>query len=298
MQKANCLTPVVTAFDAVGNLDIQANKNIYDHLINGGVDGIVVMGSTGEFFSMTTHQKKELITLALNYINKRTKVYIGTGCMLVEDTIQLSNFAIDSGATAVMVISPYYFTLSDESVEFFYDQVASQIKGDMFLYNFPARTGHDLSPQVTLNLLRKHKNIVGFKDTVTEMGHTRKLITTVTKEFPNFMVFSGFDENFMHNIVSGGSGCIGGLSNIYPEVFAAWVNAIDCKDMDKISKIQKKVDKMMDLYAIGTPYIPILKTAMILHGVKMQNYCTKPFVNANNVEIEKIKKIMCEAEEM
>jgi len=298
MKKANFMTPVVTAFDEIGNLDIQANKNIYDHLINGGVDGLVVMGSTGEFFTMTTQQKKDLIDLVTNYVNKRIQIYIGTSCMSIEDTVELSNYAIKAGADAVMIISPYYFTLSDESIKLFYDQVATQIKGDILLYNFPARTGYDLSPQVTLSLLRKHKNIVGFKDTVTEMGHTRKLITTISKEFPDFIVFSGFDENFMHNIISGGSGCIGGLSNLYPEVFASWVKALDVKDMVKASKIQKKVDKMMDLYDVGTPFIPIIKKAMMLHGIKIKDYCTKPFIQANDVEIEKIKSIMYEVEQM
>lgn len=298
MRKANFFTPVVTAFDSTGNLDIQANKNIYDNLIKGGVDGLVVMGSTGEFFTMTTEQKKQLIDLVVPYVNKRTKVYIETSCMAVEDTVELSNYAINAGADAVMIISPYYFTLSDASVEFFYDQVASQIKGDIFLYNFPARTSYDISPKVTLNLLRKHKNIIGFKDTVTEMGHTRKLITSVSKEFPDFIVLSGFDENFMHNIICGGSGCIGGLSNIYPEVFSAWVKAIDAKDMDEASKIQKKVDVICDLYDVGTPFIPIIKKAMMLKGIGMKDYCTKPFIQASDAETEKIKAIMSEVEKM
>ncbi|AOY77937.1 dihydrodipicolinate synthase family protein [Clostridium formicaceticum] len=294
MKKASFLTPVVTAFDANGNLDIQANKNIFDHLINGGVDGLVIMGSTGEFFTMTTEQKKELIDLAVNYVNKRTKVYIGTSCMSVEDTIELSNYAIEAGADAVMIISPYYFSLSDASVELFYDQVAEAVKGDIYLYNFPARTVHDLSPEVTLNLLRRHKNIIGFKDTVTEMGHTRKLITTIQEEFPDFIVLSGFDENFAHNILSGGSGCIGGLSNIYPEIFAAWVKAINARDMEKVSEIQKIVDKLMDLYNIDTPFIPIVKKAMILRGVEMQDYCTAPFIQADEQKTEAIKAIMDE----
>lgn len=298
MRKANFFTPVVTAFDSTGNLDIQANKNIYDNLIKGGVDGLVVMGSTGEFFTMTTEQKKQLIDLVVTYVNKRTKIYIGTSCMAVEDTVELSNYAINAGADAVMIISPYYFTLSDASVEFFYDQVASQIKGDIFLYNFPARTSYDINPKVTLNLLRKHKNIIGFKDTVTEMGHTRKLITSVSKEFPDFIILSGFDENFMHNIICGGSGCIGGLSNIYPEVFSAWVKAIDAKDMDEASKIQKKVDVMCDLYDVGTPFIPIIKKAMMLKGIGMKDYCTKPFIQASGAETEKIKAIMSEVEKM
>ena len=295
MKKANFLTPVVTAFDENGNLDIQGNKNVWDHLIKGGVDGLVIMGSTGEFFSMTTEQKKELIKLVVEHVNKRTKVYIGTSCMTVEDTVELSNFAIETGADAVMIISPYYFALSNESVEFFYDKVAEAVKGDIYLYNFPDRTGHDLTPEVTLNLLRKHKNIVGFKDTVSEMGHTRKLMTTVLKEFPDFIVLSGFDENFVHNILCGGSGCIGGLSNLCPELFADWVKAINAKNMDEVARIQKIVDKLMDLYPIGTPFIPIMKKAMILHGVEMKEYCTKPFLPATEEQTEQIKAVMKEA---
>jgi Dihydrodipicolinate synthase/N-acetylneuraminate lyase len=292
VKKANIYTPVVTAFDKEGNLDIQANKNIYDHLINGGVDGIVVMGSTGEFFSMTTEQKKELIDLVTIYAGKRTKILVGTSCMRVEDTVELANYALKAGADAVMIIGPYYFALSDASIEAFYAEAAEKIKGDIYLYNFPARTGYDLKPQVVLNLLRKYKNIIGFKDTVTEMCHTRELMTVIYKEYPDFIVFSGFDENLVHNVLCGGDGCIGGLSNLCPEIFKALINAINCKDMEKIAQYQKIIDRAMDLYDIGTPFIPIIKKAMMLRGVQMQDYCTKPFLQATAEETEKIKTVL------
>ncbi len=123
----------------------------------------------------------------------------------------------------------------------------------MFLYNFPDRTGYDLSPEVTRNLLRKHSNIIGYKDTLGNMGHTRKLINTVMGEFPDFMVLSGFDEFFVHNLLGGGSGCVGGLSNIYPELFASWVDAVDKKDMEKASGIQQIVDGLMAIYDVYQP---------------------------------------------
>jgi 2-dehydro-3-deoxy-D-pentonate aldolase len=296
MKKAEFLTPVVTAFDSEGQLDHQANKNIYDFLIDGGVDGLVIMGSTGEFFSMEAAQKKELIDLVVNHVNHRTKVYIGTACMTVEETVDLSNYALDAGADGVMIVSPYYFSLSDESIEFFYDQVAEAVNGDIFLYNFPARTAHDLSPEVTLNLLCKHSNIKGYKDTVTEMAHTRKLIQTVQNEFPDFIVYSGFDENFAHNVLSGGNGCIGGLSNLYPEVFNEWVHAINEKDLKTVAEIQTIVDKLSELYDIGTPFIPILKKAMMLRGIDLQGYCTKPFLEPNEKQVEAIKEILEEVE--
>lgn len=290
--KAKWLTPVVTAFDENGNIDYQANKNIYDHLINGGIDGIVVMGSTGEFFTMPMEQKKELINLAVGYINKRTRVYIGTSCMSVSETIELSNYAHEIGADAVMVISPYYFSLSRESVELFYDKVAEGANTNIYLYNFPDRTGYDLTPEITLSLARKHKNIVGYKDTVAGHGHTRELINLMRAEFPDFEVYSGFDENFVHNILCGGAGCIGGLSNVAPEICSAWVKAVNTRDFEKIAQIQKVIDGMMALYNIDTPFIPIVKKAMIMRNIKMKDYCTSPFVQANEEKTAKIKEIM------
>lgn len=296
MKKAHYLTPVVTAFDAEGRLDRQANQAIYDFLIEGGVDGLVVMGSTGEFFAMPDAQKKELIDLAVRHVNGRTKVYIGTACMTVEDTIQLSNYALAAGADGVMVVSPYYFSLSDASVEAYFDYVAEAVQGDIYLYNFPARTVHDLSPQVTLNLLRKHSNIKGFKDTVTEMAHTRQLIQTVSREFPEFIIYSGFDENFAHNMLSGGSGCIGGLSNVYPRLFKQWVDAVNAGDMEQVAVIQQVVDKMMAIYAIGTPFIPVVKKAMMLRGLPLQGHCLKPLLQPDEQQTQAIRILLEEAD--
>lgn len=292
MKKAMFLTPVVTAFNKEGKLDAQANRNVWEHLIKGGIDGIVIMGSTGEFFSMSMEAKKELIDLATDYINKRVKLYIGTSCMTIEETVELSNYALEKGADAVMIIGPYYFSLSPESIEYYFDEVVKQVKGDIYLYNFPDRNGYDLTAEITLNLLRKNKNIVGFKDTVSEMGHTRRLLATVRDEFPEFVVLSGYDENLAHVMLSDGNGCIGGLSNLYPEVFAKWVKAINEKDMDEVTRIQKIVDRMMKIYEVGTPFIPVMKRAMTLRGINLVDYSIKPFLEVNDKQEKEIKAII------
>lgn len=292
MKTAHIFTPVVTAFDEHGNIDIQANKNIFDHLINGGVDGLVIMGSSGEFFSMTDVQKRELIDLVTDYCAGRTRILIGTSCMRPDDTISLSNYALSKGAEAVMIIGPYYFSLSDESVVNYFDEVASGVNGNIYLYNFPDRAGYDLNAYVTLELVRKHKNIIGYKDTVTEMGHTRKLITAICSEFPEFIVLSGYDENLVHNVICGGEGCIGGLSNLYPEIFSKLVKAINSKDFDTIEECQKIIDKMMNLYEIGNPFMPVVKKAMMLRGIEINDYSSKPFLQVTDDQVEKIKSVM------
>lgn len=298
MRKAMYHTPVVTAFEEDGSLDVQGNKNVYDYLIEGGVDGIVLLGSTGEFFSMTMEQKKELIQIAADHIDKRVKLLIGTSCMRVDETIELSNFALASGADAVMIIGPYYFSLSDQSIEAFYDAVASEVKGDIYLYNFPDRTGYDLSAEITLNLLRKHENIVGYKDTVTEVGHTRDLITKIIPEFPDFDILAGFDESMSRIALSGGGGCIGGLSNLYPEICSGYTRAINENDLDSLKVYQAKIDSLMDIYKIGNPFIPIVKKAMIMRGVAIKDVSTQPFLSATDLQTERIRLLLDKVDNM
>ena len=298
MKQVKIIAPVITAFNPDETLDDQGNQAVWDHLIRNGIDGIAVMGSTGEFFAMDMAQKKHLTRLALTHINGRTKAYIGTSCMKFDEMIDLSNYALDLGADAVMLIHPYYFALSDASVEAFFDEAAAKINGNIILYNFPARTGKDLSPDITIRLLRKHPNIVGYKDTVTEFGHTRKLITLAREEFANVNIFSGFDEFFAHNAMAGGGGCIGGLSNIYPGIYKEWIRAITDADTAAMERIQQKIGYLMGLYEIAPTFIPIIKKALILKGLPIQDVSTKPFLPASEQETEQIKTILNTFENM
>lgn len=290
--KVNFYTPVVTAFDENGELDMQGNRNIYDHLIGGGIGGLLILGSSGEFYTLRMDQKKALTDMAVSYINKRAKVFIGTACDSMEETVELSNYALKAGADGVMIISPYYFTMDTASIEAFYDEAAEKIDGPVYIYNFPARTGYDVAADSVLRLLRRHKNIVGLKDSVSEMGHTRKLLATVREEFPEFEVYCGFDENLIHNAACGGTGCIGALSNVYPELMVQWQDAVNRKDWDTSFALQKKVDRLMGIYDINPFFVATLKKAMILRGVQIQDCCKKPVISTTQEETMRLKAIM------
>lgn len=290
--KGSYITPAVTAFDEKGNLDHEALKALYDHLIQGGVNGILILGSIGEFFAISMEKKKELISLAVKYINKRTKVLVGTASMDVDETIELSKYAYEQGADAVIVIAPYYFSLTDKSIEEYYDYLANECPGDLYIYNFPDRMGYDIAPDVVLKLKRKHKNIVGIKDTISGMDHTREIIKLLKPEYPDFEIYSGFDDNFAHNVLAGGDGCIGGLSNLVPEICHAWVRAFEDNNINKVTAIQKRIDKLMDIYQVGKPFVPYIKKAMEIRGIPVKDYCTFPLPRASEEEKLKLKEIM------
>lgn len=290
--KSEYITPVVTAFREDGSLDAAANEAIYEHLIRGRVSGIVIMGSLGEFFGLTMEQKKELIDIAAAKIAHRTKLIVGVTSMLADEAAALAEYAADRGADGVLAVSPYYFRLPDAFVEAYYSRLAENTRADIYLYNFPERTGYTISSAVTLRLAKKYKNIVGYKDTIGGMDHTRELINVVKRELPAFKIYSGFDENFAHNILAGGDGCIGGLSNIMPEVCAAWVEAFADEDMMRVMAIQDTIDQMMDIYGIAPLFIPCMKTAMKLRGLPIEDVCSFPIGGNTAAEKEKVAALL------
>ena len=152
-----------------------------------------------------------------------------------------------------MIISPYYFPLDDEAIFDFYSTIASQTPAHIFIYNFPERTGYSVSPEICLRLADKYPNIIGMKDTVPDAFHTAQVINTVKKNIPHFEVYAGYDNNFAHNILSGGDGCIGGLSNIVPEFFASWMQAFTNDDLLAVAQHQQIVDQLMAVYSVNSP---------------------------------------------
>lgn len=290
--EARFITPVVTAFDSNYNLDIEANQRIWDFVIEGGIDGIIIMGSTGEFFAMTMKQRKELIAQASKHINHRVPLIVGTGCMRQEETIELTRYAKEHNVDGVIIVPPYYFALSQDSVEDYFDTIVGAVDIKIYLYNYPERTGYDLTPEMMLRLRRKHDNIVGCKDTVVDFSHTRRLIDTILPEFPDFEIYSGYDDNFSHNVLSGGSGVIGGLTNVAPEVGSAIVSAFRENDIYKISYYQIQIDLLAQLFEFGVPFVPLVKQAMIMRGIAMQNVCTPPLKCPNMKQQERILDIL------
>lgn len=289
--KAQYLTPVVTIFNQDGSVDVEGNKKVYEFLIEGGVDGLVIMGSTGEFFAMTMEQQKQVIDIAAEY-KDRTRVLIGVSRMVIGEVAELADYAYAKGLKEVMVVSPYYFKFTEEALEAYYDQVASSVRSDIILYNFPDRTAHDLTPELVLRLAGKHKNIIGIKDTVAEMGHTSAILRTVLPEFPDFQVYSGFDDNLIHNVMSGGCGCIGGLSNLMPQKCAAWTKAINDGDLAKMAEGQRFINDAMALYDISVPFIPTVKRAMRIAGLDISETCTAPMLPLNDAQEKTLRALM------
>ena len=278
--KAAYLTPAITMFHADGSLDLDSQKKLYENLIAQGMDGILVEGSSSEFFAMNMEQRRAMAKFAIDTIDHRVKLIVGTSSMVADEIISFSNYCLEQGADAVMILPPYYFHFDDEALLQYYDHLAGAIDGPIYIYNFPDNTGYTISPHTVVKLAKLHSNIVGMKDTISGMDHTRELIKVVKSELPDFEIYSGFDDNFAHNVLSGGDGCIGALSNVVPELCAAWVKAFRNNDLDGIAKGQQTINRLMDLYTVRSPFLPVLKEALKLRGIAASSSSTFPMPNA------------------
>lgn len=287
------ITPTITIFDQEENIDFEALEKHIENLIQGGVNGILFLGSIGEFFAMTTAEKKKLISFAVDKVYQRVKVLVGTGGTAAEEVVELSNYAAQLGVDGVAVITPYFFQFNQETLFAYYDQLAPAINTDIYLYNFPARSGVSLTAEVVYQLAQKHDNIAGIKDTVDSISHTRELIGEVKNKLDrDFAVFSGFDEYFLPNLLNGGNGLIGGLSNVVPALFAEFFQSYQKGDFNRIKEISAEINRLMGIYSVSDPFFPAIKKATALKNDEFNAACKSPVKNLESEQIEKLKQIL------
>jgi 4-hydroxy-tetrahydrodipicolinate synthase len=292
------LTPVITVLDGQGKLDFEGNEIVINRLIDNGMDGLLFLGSIGEFFALSIDEKREFIRFVVKTVGKRVPVLIGTGGTAQEEVVELTQFSEKEGADGALVISPYYFELDSETIHNYFATIARSTSLPIMLYNFPDRTATDLSPSLVLRLAKEFSHIVGIKDTVDNISHTRKLIQVVKEHRPDFTVLSGVDEYLIPNLMAGGDGVLCGLTNIVPDLFASLMKAYHAKDFGKVVAAQAKISMLMNLYDITNPFIAGIKGAVALRGVAISTAVKKPAAALTQQEMNAISDVLAKADKM
>lgn len=288
-------SPVITVVDEHGKLDFAGNEILIHHLVDKGLDGLLFFGTMGEFFAFTHEERKAFIRFGIRAVNKRTSVLIGTGGTVLEEVVELGRLAEQEGADGLVVMSPYYFKLDEESLYRYFAEVAGSTKLPVLLYNFPDRTNVNLSPELVLRLAKDFKNIVGIKDTVDSISHTRRLIEVVKAECPDFSVLSGYDEYLVPNLLAGGDGVLCGLTNIVPEIFTELMKSYRTGDLAGVQAAQRRIGILMNIYNVSEPFVVAIKHAVMLRGLPIPPYAKKPSGLLNDAQIKQIKALFQQA---
>jgi dihydrodipicolinate synthase/N-acetylneuraminate lyase len=256
------IPPVVTLFDEAGNLDLALNKRYLDQLISRNINGILLMGSSGEFSSLTTEEHKLYVREMIKHINGCIPVMVGVGHTALKEVLELTSYAEEHGADGVLVVSPYYWKLSDEQLYRFYSIVAKHTKLQVFIYNIPLLTGQNLSVKLIRKLAEAHPNIAGIKETVSDFGHLRQVLTEVTKVRSDFRVFSAFDEHLLPAQMIGAAGSINGSAVFAPEISVNLYESYQKGDLAEAQKNHQIISKLMDVYTFGPTFFTAMKEAV------------------------------------
>lgn len=289
--KAKIITPTVTIFDDKGNIDIEGNKLLIKHLIDNGVDGAVPLGSSGEFTAISLDEKKKLIKLYVDESKGRLDLIPGTNSLNFDECVDLSNYAISLGVKGVLILPPFYYGISQAEVFHYFDVLAQRVKGDIYIYNFPARTGFDMSADTTFSLAKKHKNIKGMKDSTANLSHTKEVILKVKDLRDDFEVYSGYDDHFVPNVIAGGNGCIAAISNFEPKLWSDWVAAINEGSFHDVKAIGNIIDRLMPLYSVEMNFSHIFKKFLIDDGLNISEYTIFPFEELSDKDYEFAKNL-------
>ncbi|WP_417574065.1 dihydrodipicolinate synthase family protein [Parolsenella catena] len=286
--------PSITITDDEGKIDYDLWGKHLDRLADAGVNGVLLFGSIGEFYSVSLADKEAALEFAVKRVGERMKVFAGVGDTTYANVIEFTKFAEKAGADAVLAVSPYYFGPSPLTAENYFGGIAEATKLPVILYNFPARTGTDLTPELVASLAAKHPNICGIKDTVDTISHTRKVIRAARAVNPDFTVFSGFDEYYLVNRVSGGNGVLCGLTNVEPETFVKMHAAYEEGDFATAVACAERISKLMAVYDVCDLFVSAIKAAVKVKGLPISTKIFEPAVQATEANEAAIAELLAE----
>lgn len=205
-------TAIITPMNNDGSVNFEQLKNLVDSQIEAGIDALVVCGTTGEKSTLNYKEHVDVIKAVVDYTAKRVPVIAGAGSNDTAYSVGLCQEAIDVGADALLMVTPYYNKTSQAGLVAHYTYVADRVDAPIIVYNVPSRTGVNILPE-TYAELAKHKNIVAAKEA---NGDIASVVKTRFLCGDDLAIYSGNDDQIVPMLSVGGSGVISVLSNVAP----------------------------------------------------------------------------------
>lgn len=279
------ITALVTPFKN-GKVDEKALRELIEFQIEGGIDGLVPCGTTGESPTLTHDEHDRVIEITIDAAKKRVPVIAGTGSNSTAEAMRLTKHAFDAGADGALIACPYYNKPTQEGLYQHFELIAQKVPIPIIPYNIPGRTGVNMSPELIARLA-KIDNIVGIKEA---SGSLKQMNDVIDLCGPDFDVLSG-DDGFTLPLMSiGGKGIISVASNIVPADMAALVDAADAGLMAEARALHQKMSPLFDVLFIEVNPTPV-KAALSMMG-KIEYEYRLPLCRMATGNYEKLKKVL------
>lgn len=260
-------------------------------MIEGGVHGVFILGTTGESSSLSFALKKQLIDATCNIIGGRIPVLVGITECSFQESLNLALLAKSSGADAVVAAPPFYMNIGQEELLNYYSRLADEVSLPLILYNMPSHTKIAIEHDTVIQLV-KHPNIIGLKDS-SGNGVYFQAVCNSLAERPEFTLMVGPEEMLAETVLLGGHGAVAGGANLFPSLYVKLYEAARDRDFEKIQSYQRIVMELSSrLYGFGSyrsSYLRGVKASCAFLGLS-QGYLALPLYGFSESEMTEFRK--------
>ena len=282
---------LVTPFTENGAVDFAAVAKIVDNLIAGGVDYILVLGTTGETPTLSKDERKALIRFVRDRVAGRVKLMVGVGGNCTHDVVATLRTWDLSGYDAILSVNPYYNKPNQEGLYQHFKAIAEASPLPIMLYNIPGRTGVNMTPETIARIAADCTNVIGVKEASGDLAQMERIKELLPSDF---LLISGDDGLTVEVVKRGGDGVISVLANAYPSETAEFVHlALDGDIETAEAKLSAFEGIISALFEEGNPVG--IKTTLWVKGV-CTNTMRLPLVSGSQALQEKVEKLVSEYE--
>lgn len=277
---------MVTPFNSNKEVDYTALEKLTNHLIEGGLDYLVVMGTTGESATLSHSEKQEVLDFVLKINAGRLPIVFGIGGNNTRQIVDTYNQFKLEGVEAILSASPYYNKPSQEGIYQHYKYLAENMSHNIILYNVPGRTASNMTAATTLRLANEFSNIVAIKEASGDLGQVMHILHNRPKDF---LVISGDDALTLPMIACGADGLISVIANSHPSVTKELVKSGLEGELESSQKAHYQLLELIDaIFADGNPGgVKVLLNEL---GI-MENEVRLPLVPVNKEVEDRLKKL-------
>lgn len=262
------LVAIVTPMKPNGDIDYASMKQLVDWHLSNETDGLVVLGTTGESATIEPEERVELISQVVDQVSEKIPVIVGTGANSTRHALKLTEQAMELGADAALLVTPYYNKPTQEGLFQHFKTIAEAVPIPQILYNVPSRTACDLLPETVLRL-SEFSNIVGLKEATGEIDRVTQLLSADCE----IDLFSGDDKTAMEFMLAGGKGVISVVANVVPKEFHDLCVAAVSVDRLNAENLNKKLMPLYTQLFVESNPIPtkwvLSQMGMIPEGIRL-----------------------------
>jgi 4-hydroxy-tetrahydrodipicolinate synthase len=280
---------IVTPFTEDGEVNESGLRKLTDYVIDGGVQGIMTSGGTGEFPHLSREEKRFVTGVVVDQARGRVPVIAGTAACSTREAISLSQDAEEAGAEAVIVTAPYYFILPEDALFEHYEAIADATSLPVVLYNNPTYTGNDMSPQLIARLA-SNPGIIGVKQSNADMGQLVEVVRLVGSEFA---VLTGIDSQFYPALCVGGVGIFSTAAHVVPRQMVDLYRAFVDGRHEEARKLHLRLQGLNRFLEYDPGYVAPCKEALTLLGMPA-GPVRKPLPALSAAEREGVRQALVE----